>query len=146
MQPIDRLVHILNQVPWNITQSTEENLESLPEILEDPVKYQHLSRFLTTPILGLRRIKLYYPISEDYFHPVEYASQTDISPLEVLRSITAFYDLPFTQANADAISRLTGQPTYQVEPDERIFDSQGGHVFFEGLIPHDDGYTLSLGS
>ena len=146
MQPTSQLTHILGQIPWDLTQSAQDNIEHLPEVLDEPGRYPAIAQLLNRPIPGLRRVKIYYPMTEDYYHPVEYATQRDITPIEVLNSMSEFYAQPFTQANADAIGQLMGQEVVLALPDDRVADLLGGHVFFEGLMPYQDAFTLSLGS
>ena len=135
-QPEDDLARIMGEVPWNISRTFEENWESLPEVL--PV--------LTQPVPGLHRLVVHYSITAHYLHRVEYRSLQPIRPIDVLASISQFYQLPYTQENEDAIRQIQGVGSGSVPPGTKIGDVLTDHVFFEGLGSYKDGFSLVLGS
>ena len=148
--PVQQLQRALGDVSWNITHDADLNIEGISDL-----RGQEQLNSLLTPIPGLYRVVIYYPVmagpghGDEYYHRVEYATPTPITPLQVLISISEFYRQPFTRANYDAIVQLKGKryrPWFQPWTGMTIGDTLGDHVFFEGLTRYDDGFAIRLGS
>ena len=140
------LEQALSGVSWRINQPSEENVKSIMEIENE------IPPILRTPISGLHRVVMYYPVfappgsGGEYYHRVEYASSAPITPLEVLTSISMFYRQPFTRDNYDALINMGYKPVVRYQEGMTIADTLRYSIFFEDLESYNDGFTIRLGS
>ena len=146
------LQYDLHGIPWTIGNGIQDNLAHLPEMIGESYELQDISEIinrLQQPISGLHHLVIYYPMEYNYHHRVEYGTNKAIAPQQVLESIEQFYDQPYTQENANAVIITGGGSTdkfYSVPSGSRTVEALGDYVFFEGLRPYKEGFTLRLGS
>lgn len=132
-----QLLSVMDSLVWDLTQSTQKNLES----------YSSITEVLTRPVTGLDRLVLYYPLSDRYYQRVEYDLKgLQVSPLQVLESIEIFYDQPITWDNVAAIERESGDALDYVEltPNSTALQLLNVRTFLTGMRPFQDGFLLTL--
>ena len=87
-------------------------------------------------------LKIYYPYMESMLIPIEYQLSGTVSPKEIFESMSNFFQHQLTDDEANYLQ----SQGYAVKSEEYVWELLGSHVFFEGFVVHEDGFTLNLGS
>jgi len=125
---------ILENAGWSLDLTQEQNLQDLAIISPE------LASILEKPILNLRELVLYYPLTEqqDYFDRVRYSAPS-ISPRQILEFITQYYNLPVSERTLRSSQRMY-KASILTSPRKR--DLLGEHTVLNRVVPSGDGYTL----
>lgn len=130
------LLSVLSKIPYNLSSTYEDNVEFMNE--DSPEYLPSLDR--SFPVKS-STLTIYYEYFDELVKTT-YVLPGQVTPKEILQSISNFYQQELTQDNVDY---LVGHG-YDVKVGEPLWESLGNHVFFEGLLPHEDGFRLNLGS
>lgn len=130
----DRLVSELEEIPWLLNETYEENLEGLRHSLGEE-RFNEVYDRLSRPISGLHQLIIYYPVKTRLIRE-EYNTEHAIAPLGVLYAISGFYQQPFTQEIEDALAYAARRKETFVLPGVKLHHTLGSHPHFNGLEPY----------
>ena len=138
------LVEKIGLLPhWGVNDSIQDNLDYNLDAGSSGEGQRRIDE-MRRPISGLHRLVLYYPIG-GYKQRVEYYTPQSISPMQVLESINAFYALPITQANIDALAAFDPElATYPVDEEGTIGELNPDRPYLDELKSYQDGFLVVL--
>lgn len=129
-----QLIKELEDVPWLLSETYEENLEGLREAMGEE-RYTELYNQLSVPISGLHHLVIYYPVKDRLFRE-EYNIEYPIRPLGLLYWISEYYQQPFTQELENYLAYASRRKESFVLPGVKLYQTLGSRPGFAGLQPY----------